>query len=162
MSERPTARAQNGASASAPPADHTSVDLRTLEAEATYARERHQLYRAKGYGPRTTDPARLRKLERVSKLAEERLRRARSVTVQRTVNQQRREVTMTTNITSDQVLGAARDLNQDEFSRADLARKLGVDRSEFKQAFKAARQSGDLEKIGNDDEGTGRFRLTAA
>ena len=44
-----------------------------LEAEARYARERYQLYKAKAYGPRATSPARLRELERAWKLAESRL-----------------------------------------------------------------------------------------
>lgn len=38
-----------------------------------------QLYKAKAYGPRPTDPARLRELERSSKLAATRLRRAHTV-----------------------------------------------------------------------------------
>jgi hypothetical protein len=45
-----------------------------LAAEARYARERFDLYKAKAYGPRMTSPARLRELERNSQLAEQRLR----------------------------------------------------------------------------------------
>lgn len=45
-----------------------------LEAEARYARERYQLYKAKAYGPRATSPTRLRELERAWRLAESRLR----------------------------------------------------------------------------------------
>jgi hypothetical protein len=48
-----------------------------LEADARYARERLDLYRAKTYGPRPTSPARLRELERAAEGAAERLRRAR-------------------------------------------------------------------------------------
>jgi hypothetical protein len=48
-----------------------------LDAEARYARERYQLYRARAYGPRATSPARLRELERAWKLAESRLNRSR-------------------------------------------------------------------------------------
>ena len=51
-------------------------ELRRLEAEAQYARERFQLYKAWTYGRRSTDPARLRELERSSKRAATRLRRA--------------------------------------------------------------------------------------
>lgn len=51
-------------------------ELRRLEAEARYARERLQLYRARAYGRSTTSPARLRELERSSKRAATRLRRA--------------------------------------------------------------------------------------
>jgi hypothetical protein len=51
--------------------------IEDLEAEARYARERLDLYRAKMYGPRPTSPARMRELERAAEGAEERLRRAR-------------------------------------------------------------------------------------
>lgn len=49
-----------------------------LEAEARYARERYQLYKAKAYGARPTSPGRLRELERTSMLATRRLDRARA------------------------------------------------------------------------------------
>ena len=48
-----------------------------LEAEARYARQRADLYRAKTYGPRATSPTRMRELERTAAAAEERLRAAR-------------------------------------------------------------------------------------
>lgn len=48
-----------------------------LEAQARHARQRVDLYRAKMYGPRPTDPAELRELERIHHAAEERLRHAR-------------------------------------------------------------------------------------
>lgn len=51
--------------------------LEDLAAEARYARERADLYRAKTYGSRPTSPARMRELERAAEAAEERLRRAR-------------------------------------------------------------------------------------
>ena len=54
-----------------------SPSIQTLEAEARYARERYQLYRAKAYGPRATSEARLRELQRTSEGAEARLKRAR-------------------------------------------------------------------------------------
>ena len=47
--------------------------LTELEAEARYARERHQLYRAKAQGPRATSVGRLRELERESQRAQGRL-----------------------------------------------------------------------------------------
>jgi hypothetical protein len=53
-------------------------DLVMLEAEERYARERYQLYKAKAYGSRLTSAARLRELERNSKLAKRRLDRARA------------------------------------------------------------------------------------
>ena len=54
-----------------------SRDIESLEAEARYARERYELYRAKTYGPRPTSLARLRELERIHLGAEARLKRAR-------------------------------------------------------------------------------------
>jgi hypothetical protein len=48
-----------------------------LEAEARYARQRLDLYRAKTFGPRPTSPVRMRELEREADGAEQRLRRAR-------------------------------------------------------------------------------------
>lgn len=52
--------------------------LVALEAEARYARERCQLYRARAYGPRLTSTGRLRELERTSKLADRLLDRERA------------------------------------------------------------------------------------
>ena len=47
-----------------------------LRAEARYARERYDLYRAKMYGSRPTSMTRLRELERVSEAADARLHHA--------------------------------------------------------------------------------------
>lgn len=47
-----------------------------LRADARYARERYDLYRAKVYGSRPTSMTRLRELERVSEAAAARLRHA--------------------------------------------------------------------------------------
>jgi hypothetical protein len=55
---------------------------------------------------------------------------------------------------------AARDLDQVEFTRDDVAEKLGVGKPKFKQAFKQARESGRLEKVRDDEERKGRFRVT--
>jgi hypothetical protein len=51
--------------------------IEDLEAEARYAQQRADHYRAKTYGPRPSSPARMRELERVAAGAEERLRAAR-------------------------------------------------------------------------------------
>ncbi len=67
---------------------------------------------------------------------------------------------MTENITADQVVEAAKELNQDEFTRGDLAAKLGVEKPDIKRAFRDARQAGRLDKVRDDEEGTGHFRLT--
>lgn len=56
-------------------ADH---DLLRLEAETRHAQDRYRIYRAKTYGPKPTDPAHLRELERVAQHAEQRLRRVRA------------------------------------------------------------------------------------
>jgi hypothetical protein len=55
----------------------TSPSIQELEAEARYARERYQLYRAKAYGPRPTSATRMRELQRIHENAEARLARAR-------------------------------------------------------------------------------------
>jgi hypothetical protein len=47
-----------------------------LRADARYARERLDLYRAKVYGPRATSMTRLRELERISAAADARLQHA--------------------------------------------------------------------------------------
>ena len=57
-----------------------SPRLEDLQAEARYARERYDLYKAKMYGPRPTSEARLRELERALKGAEANLRRAQEAT----------------------------------------------------------------------------------
>jgi hypothetical protein len=60
------------------PSEGSTRPLPELEAEARYARERYELYRAKAYGPRLTSAGRLRDLARKSKLAEGRLNRAKT------------------------------------------------------------------------------------
>jgi hypothetical protein len=66
---------------------------------------------------------------------------------------------MAKTFTADEVVAAARDLAQPEFTRDDIAGKLGVKKPEFKEAFKAARQEGRLEKVRDDAENAGVFRL---
>ena len=68
---------------------------------------------------------------------------------------------MSETMTEERVLDAARGLEQKEFTRADLATKLEVDREQLKPGFKAARQSGSLEKVRNDEDGTGVFTLAS-
>jgi hypothetical protein len=53
-----------------------SPHVADLRADARYARERYDLYRAKVYGPRATSMTRLRELERIHKAADARLRHA--------------------------------------------------------------------------------------
>ena len=63
-------------------------------------------------------------------------------------------------VTEDQLVTAAKELGQDEFTRGDIAEKLGVEKPELKQAFARARKAGLLEKTRDDEENTGHFRLT--
>jgi hypothetical protein len=51
-------------------------DVADLRADARYARERYDLYRAKAYGPRPTSTTRLRELQRAHEAADARLRHA--------------------------------------------------------------------------------------
>jgi hypothetical protein len=67
---------------------------------------------------------------------------------------------MSKTITQDQIVGAAGELDQEQFTRADVADKLGVKVTELKEGFKEARRADRLEKVGDDAEGTGQFRLT--
>ena len=67
---------------------------------------------------------------------------------------------MAEQITSDQVVEAARALGKEEFSRPEIAAQLGVDKSEIRRAFRGARQAGRFEKTRDDEENTGYFRLT--
>ena len=53
----------------------TGDELHRLRSEASHARERYRLYRAKSYSGRATDPAHLRELGRTATLAEQRLDR---------------------------------------------------------------------------------------
>ena len=50
--------------------------IEDLRAEAAYARQRRDLYRAKSYGARPTSATRMRELERVLQQADERLEHA--------------------------------------------------------------------------------------
>jgi len=68
---------------------------------------------------------------------------------------------MAKSITSDQVVEAAKELDKEEFTRAQVAEKLGVKTTDLKQGFKEARESNRLEKLRDDEEGKGQFRLTA-
>lgn len=51
-------------------------ELDVLRAEARYARERYDLYKAKAYGQRQTSSSRMHELQRICEGAEERLHAA--------------------------------------------------------------------------------------
>ena len=63
-------------------------------------------------------------------------------------------------VTEDQLVEAAKDLGQDEFTRGDVAGKLGVEKPELKQAFVRARRAGRVEKVRDDEDNTAHFKLT--
>jgi len=67
---------------------------------------------------------------------------------------------MADNVTADQVVEAAKSLDKDEFTRGDIAEKLGVEKPDIKPGFREARQAGRLEKTRDDEDNTGYFRLT--
>jgi DNA-binding MarR family transcriptional regulator len=62
-------------------------------------------------------------------------------------------------VTEEQLITAAQQLDQEEFTRADVAEKLGVEKPDLKQAFVRARKAGRLEKVRDDEDNTGHFRL---
>ena len=66
---------------------------------------------------------------------------------------------MSETITAEKVVEAAQGLGQEEFTRGDLAEKLGVEKPDIRKGFRQARQSGRLEKVRDDEENTGYFRL---
>jgi DNA-binding Lrp family transcriptional regulator len=61
-------------------------------------------------------------------------------------------------ITADRIVAAAEELGP-EFTRPDLAAKLGVSNKEMRDAFKAAKESGRIKRIGKDADDRGVFRL---
>jgi DNA-binding MarR family transcriptional regulator len=60
--------------------------------------------------------------------------------------------------TQEEVLEAARSLGEDEFTRKDVADKLGAEVSAMQPSWKAAKQAGRLEKV-RDDGDKRYFRL---
>jgi hypothetical protein len=65
-------------------------------------------------------------------------------------------------ITQEQVVEAAQKLGKEEFNRQDIADALGVEKSDVKQPFTKARKAGQFEKVRDDDENTGIFKLGAS
>ena len=64
-------------------------------------------------------------------------------------------------ITQEQVVEAAQKLGKEEFNRQDIADALGVEKSDVKQPFTKARKEGQFEKVRDDEENTGIFKLGA-
>ena len=67
---------------------------------------------------------------------------------------------MAQSTTADQVVEAARELGQEEFTRGDIAEKIGVEKQEIKGGFQQAKKAGRIEKTRDDEENTGHFKLT--
>ncbi len=61
--------------------------------------------------------------------------------------------------TQDQVLEAARSLGKEEFTREEVAAKLGAEIAEMRPGWKAAKDSGRIEQV-RKDGGTRYLRLT--
>ena len=61
---------------------------------------------------------------------------------------------------ADQVVAAAKELGKDEFTRADIAEKLGVEKSDAKSGINQAKKAGRIQKTRDDDENTGHFKLS--
>ena len=61
--------------------------------------------------------------------------------------------------TEEQVLDAARSLGKEEFTREEVAEKLGAEIAEMRPSWKAAKDAGKIEQVRNDD-GTRYLRLT--
>jgi DNA-binding MarR family transcriptional regulator len=66
---------------------------------------------------------------------------------------------MAQSFTADQIVDAAGKLDQDEFTRADIAEQLGVEKSDVKQAFNSARKTSLIEKTRDDEDNTGHFKV---
>jgi DNA-binding MarR family transcriptional regulator len=61
--------------------------------------------------------------------------------------------------TADQVVDAARELEQEEFTRGDIAGQIGVEKSDVKSGFNQAKKTGLIEKTRDDENNTGHFKL---
>ncbi|MDX6588209.1 MAG: hypothetical protein QOI31_2682 [Solirubrobacterales bacterium] len=61
--------------------------------------------------------------------------------------------------TEDQVVDAAKELGQEEFTRGDVAGQLGMEKSEIKEGFQHAKKAGRFVKTRDDAENTGHFKL---
>ena len=68
---------------------------------------------------------------------------------------------MAQNMTADQVVDAAKELDESEFTRLDIAEKLGVTKPDLHTGFKDARRAGRLEKVRDDADNNGVFKLKA-
>lgn len=65
-----------------------------------------------------------------------------------------------TDSTQEQVMDAIRSLGSDEFTRDDVAKKLGVEISAMQPGWKAAKEAGQIKKVPSDD-GERTFRISS-
>lgn len=73
---RPGRRPLETRQRNAPRQPVSTTHLDDLRAQARYARQRYDLYKARAYGQRSTSPARMRELQRACEQTEARLRAA--------------------------------------------------------------------------------------
>jgi len=52
--------------------------------------------------------------------------------------------------TQEQVLEAARSLDREEFTREDVAEKLGLEVSQMRPSWKAAKEAGQFEQVSSE------------
>ena len=77
----------------------------------------------------------------------------------RVASVKRRKARAMAEITEQQVIEAAQKLDKPEFNRQDIADALGVEKPDVKKAFTQARKAGYFEKVRDDAENTGIFKL---
>lgn len=65
---------------------------------------------------------------------------------------------MAETVTQEQVLEATRALGREEFTRSDVAEKMGIEISAMQPSWKAAKEAGQIQKVRNED-GKRFFRL---
>lgn len=66
---------------------------------------------------------------------------------------------MAQNPTADEVVDAAKELDQEEFTREDVAGQLGLEKSDIKRGFNEAKKAGRLVKTRDDESNTGHFNV---
>jgi len=65
---------------------------------------------------------------------------------------------MAETVTQEQVMEAARSLGREEFTREEIAEKLGAEVSEMRPSWKALKDADQIEKVRNEG-GKRYFRL---
>ncbi len=60
--------------------------------------------------------------------------------------------------TQEAVIEAAKSIDG-QFTRDDVAGKLGIERSDMKPSWKAAKDAGQIEKVGQNSDGENLFKV---